>query len=183
MIPGTIPDRSGLRALAVCSSKSVNLVRSYGAEKTFDYNSPSCSAEIKDYTKQRLSYVLDIIANPASLKLCYAAMGRLGGTYVGLELLPDERPTRRLIQASWVMGQTVFGKELQLSRGYEQPPMPAHRELGKRWFEEVQDLWHKGNIKPHPVKIGSESGLGAVLEGIDLMRRKAVAREKLVYRL
>ncbi|KAI1100049.1 GroES-like protein [Jackrogersella minutella] len=171
---------SGLRPLAVCSLESAGLALSYGAEKAFNYNSPNCSADIKSYTKGRLNRVLDIIANPASIKLCYEAMGRLGGTYVGLELLL-ETPPRQLVKASWVMGQTIFGKELQLSGGYERPAIPAHRDLGKKWFAEVQELWHKNAIKSHPVNVGPEKGLDAVLKGIDLLRRGAVAREKLVY--
>lgn len=172
---------SGLRPLAVCSAKSAELALSYGAERTFDYNSPACSSEIKDYTKGRLRHVIDIISDSASIALCYHAMGRLGGTYVGLELPPQARPVRRLVKSSWVMGQTIFGKELQLGGEYARPPMPSHRELGRRWFADVQELWHQGRIRPHPVKVGSRRGLEAVLEGVDLMRRGAVAREKLVY--
>ncbi|RYP45623.1 hypothetical protein DL768_008060 [Monosporascus sp. mg162] len=172
---------SGLRPLAVCSSKSAELALSYGAEKTFDYDSTACYTEIKEYTKGRLRHIIDIISDAASINLCYHAMGRLGGVYVGLELLPDQRPTRRLIKPAWVMGQTVFGKELQLAGGYERPPMPNHRTLAKRWFAEVQEIWEKGAIRPHPVKIGQKRGLGAVLEGVDLMRRRAVTGEKLVY--
>ncbi|KAI1441981.1 GroES-like protein [Annulohypoxylon stygium] len=117
----------GLRPLAVCSSKSAQLALSYGAEKTFDYASPTCAAEIKSYTSRRLAYVIDIIANSASIKLCYDAVGRLGGSYVGLELLPDDRPNRQLISTAWVMGQTIFGKALQLSGGYERPANPTHQ--------------------------------------------------------
>ncbi|KAI1810346.1 hypothetical protein GGS20DRAFT_589638 [Poronia punctata] len=40
-------------------------------------------------------------------RLCYGAMGRLGGVYVGLELLPDAKPARQLVTSSWVMGQEV----------------------------------------------------------------------------
>ncbi|KAI0539811.1 alcohol dehydrogenase-like protein [Xylaria digitata] len=171
----------GLRPLAVCSSQSAELALSYGAEKTFDYNDLSCSADIKHYTRGRLSHVIDIIANSNSLKLCYDAMGRLGGTYVGLELLPDEKPKRQLIKPSWVMGQTVFGKELQLGGGYGRPAMAGHRALGKKWFIEVQDLWYRKVIRPHPVRVGQDAGLHAVIEGVKLLRSGAVAREKLVY--
>lgn len=140
-------------------------------------------SEIREYTNKRLSHVIDIISDQTSVDICYQAMGRLGGTYVGLELPPDAkgRSVRRLIKAGWVMGQSIFGKELKLSRGYERPPLPAHRELGQRWFAEVGELWHQGKLKPHPVRLGTEEGLAAVLSGVDLMRRRTVFREKLVY--
>ncbi|KAI1464437.1 putative zinc-binding dehydrogenase family oxidoreductase [Daldinia caldariorum] len=171
----------GFRPLAVCSSKSAQLALSYGAEKTFDYTSSTCAADIKSYTNRRLAHVLDIIADSTSIKLCYDAMGRLGGSYVGLELLPDDRPNRQLVHAAWVMGQSIFGKALQLGRGYGIPASPASRQLGKRWFAEVQELWHRGAIKPHPVRVGQQRGLEAVIDGVNIMRRRQVAREKLVY--
>ncbi|KAJ2995829.1 hypothetical protein NUW58_g1158 [Xylaria curta] len=173
----------GLRPLAVCSSQSARLAVSYGAEKTFDYNDSSCSADIKHYTRGRLAHVVDIIANSDSLKLCYDAMGRLGGTYVGLELLPDEKPKRQLIKPSWVMGQTVFGKELLLGEPYGRPAMAGHRELGKKWFAEVQGLWHRKVIRSHPVRVGPDVGLHAIIGGVELLRSGAIAREKLVYYL
>ena len=166
-----------MRPLAVCSSKSADLALSYGAERAFDYTAPACDVPIKRYTRGRLNRVLDIIADAASIKLCYGAMGRLGGRYVGLELLPESRPKKKLIRASWVLGQTVFGKELRLGGGYEWTAMPSHRELGRRWFNEVQELWFKGVIKPHPVVVEPQRGLERALDGIDRLRRGAVARQ------
>jgi hypothetical protein len=110
-------------------------------------------------------------------------MGRLGGCYVGLELLPGSRPNRQLIRTAWVMGQTIFGKALLLNGGYERPAVPAHREFGKRWFEEVQELWDRSAIRPHPIRARAEGGLESVLGGIELLRRGEVAGEKLVYML
>ncbi|KAI0095666.1 putative zinc-binding dehydrogenase family oxidoreductase [Hypoxylon sp. NC0597] len=173
----------GLRPLAVCSSNSAQLALSYGAEKTFDYTSSTCAADIKSYTHRRLAHALDIIADSTSIKLCYDVMGRLGGSYVGLELLPDDRPNRQLVHAAWIMGQSIFGQGLQLSGGYERPASPTYRQLGKRWFAEVQDFWHRGAIKPHPVRVGQQRGLEAVIDGVNIMRRREVAREKLVYLL
>ncbi|KAK7974523.1 hypothetical protein PG989_016371 [Apiospora arundinis] len=71
---------SGLRQLAVCSAKSAPLALSYGAERTFDYHSPTCATEIREYTKCRLNRIVDIIADSNSISQCYNAMGRLGGS-------------------------------------------------------------------------------------------------------
>ncbi|GAP85178.2 putative zinc-binding dehydrogenase family [Rosellinia necatrix] len=174
---------SGFRPLAVCSAESAQLALSYGAERAFDYTSTSCADEIRTYTEKRLAHVLDIIADSDSVKLCYQAMGRLGGRYVGLELPPEDQPRRQLVHTTWVMGQTIFGNPLQLSGGYERPATPAHRKLGRRWFLDVQDLWHRGGITSHPVKDGGPEGLDGVVKGINLLRQRKVARQKLVYRL
>jgi NADPH:quinone reductase-like Zn-dependent oxidoreductase len=169
-----------LRPLAVCSDKSSKLARSYGAEAVFDYNDVNCSAKIKAYTGNKLKYILDVITDEMSMKLCYDSMGRVGGTYVGLELLPENGPTKRSIKSSWVMGQSIFGKELQLSSGYGRPAIAEQREIGRWWFRTLERLWEEGNIKPHPVKVVGGNFEG-ILDGIDLMRKRKVAREKLVY--
>ena len=173
---------SGLRPLAVASNKSAKLALSYGAEKVFNYEDVDCSAQIKAYTNNRLKYVLDVITDEQSIKLCYDAIGRVGGTYVGLELLPENRPTKRTVKASWVMGQSIFGKELFLRGGYERPAIAEQREIGRWWFATLERLWAQGKIRSHPVKAG-EGGFDGILQGIDLMRKRKVAREKLVYRI
>ena len=169
-----------MRPLAVCSDKSRKLALSYGAESVFNYEDVDCSVQIKSYTGNKLKYVLDVITDGQSMKLCYNAIGRVGGTYVGLELLPENGPTKRTIKASWVMGQSIFGKELLLSGGYERPAIAQQREIGRWWFATLQRLWAEGKIKPHPIKVG-EGGFEGILKGIDLLRKGKVARQKLVY--
>lgn len=170
----------GHRPIAVCSAKSTELAFSYGAESVFDYNDVNCSQKIKAYTGNKLKHVLDIITDEQSMNLCYNAMGRVGGTYVGLELLPPTGPTKRTIKSSWVMGQSIFGKELRLHGGYERPAISAQRDIGRRWFVALEHLWAAGEIKPHPVKVGGTL-FEDILDGIDLMRKRKVFREKLVY--
>ncbi|KAF2431632.1 putative zinc-binding dehydrogenase family oxidoreductase [Tothia fuscella] len=170
----------GLRPLAVCSEKSRKLALSYGAESVFNYEDPDCGAKIKAHTGNRLKYVLDIITDELSMKLCYDAMGRVGGTYVGLELLPENGPSKRTVKSSWVMGQSIFGKELHLGGGYQRPAIAQQREIGRWWFGILERLWAEGKIRPHPVKVG-EGSFEGILEGVDLMRKRKVAREKLVY--
>ncbi|KAI1323051.1 hypothetical protein F5Y16DRAFT_19975 [Xylariaceae sp. FL0255] len=53
----------GLHRLAVCSRRSTPLAVEYGAEMTFDYESPTCATDIKSYTKRRLGHVLDIVVD------------------------------------------------------------------------------------------------------------------------
>jgi len=174
--------RSGLKPIAVCSPRSFKLVKSYGAEEVFDYNSPDCASNIRSYTKNNLKYALDIITNIASMKLCYDAIGRRGGKYTGLELLPDHSHLRKSVAPSWVMGISIFGKELELSGGYERPPNPGHRLFGKKWFATMQRLWDEGKIKPHPIR-ACEGGFEGVLKGVNVLRGGKVVGEKLVYRL
>ena len=71
--------RCGLRVIATCSPRNFDLVRSYGADVCFDYNSPTCGADIRAYCNNALDYALDCITEESTLKICYQAIGRLGG--------------------------------------------------------------------------------------------------------
>lgn len=105
--------------LASCSPHNVGLVEGFGAEKAFDYTCPTAAEDIRAYTGNSLEYVMDIIADAKSLKLCYAAMGRAGGRYVGFEFVPDELAAlRKTIKASWVLGIRLTGGEIVLDKGY-----------------------------------------------------------------
>lgn len=69
----------GLRVITTCSPRNFDLVRSYGADACFDYNSPTCGADIRAFTNNALDYALDCITKESSMKICYQALGRCGG--------------------------------------------------------------------------------------------------------
>ncbi|TQV90537.1 zinc binding enoyl reductase [Cordyceps javanica] len=117
---------SGYRVVTTCSPKNFELVEKYGAEKAFDYHSPTCGDDIRNYTENSLEYVLDIITEAKTIRQCYAAIGRGGGRYVGFELLPDElmATLRKSVEPTWVMGLEVAGLELELPGGYYRKANP-----------------------------------------------------------
>ncbi|KAF2138633.1 uncharacterized protein K452DRAFT_234093 [Aplosporella prunicola CBS 121167] len=175
----------GVRVVTTCSHKNFALVAKYGAEKAFDYSSPTCAADIRAYTSGSLKYVLDIIADLGSLRVCEAAIGRAGGRYVGFERIPDEITNgggRRAIHWSWVLGITLTGKKIDLGGGYGSEANAARREFGKAWYEKVQVLIDGGLLKPHPPRV-NEGGLAALPDAVDGMRRKGVSGAKMVYRI
>ncbi|KAL9043947.1 MAG: hypothetical protein Q9214_002883 [Letrouitia sp. 1 TL-2023] len=175
---------SGFRVITTCSSKHFGLMTSYGAEKAFDYNSPSCAEEIRSYTKNTLQYVIDIIAEVKTIRLCYAAIGRAGGRYVGFELIPEElvRDMRKTVKPDWVLGITMSGNEIAIGGGYGSQPNPELRIFGCELFRRVEALIHAGKIRPHPIKL-QQGGLDAVIAGVERMQRREISGEKLVYRL
>jgi hypothetical protein len=95
-------------------------VKSYGAEKAFDYTSPVCGEDIPAYTKNSLAYVLDIITEAKTIRHCYSAIRRGGGRYCGFELLPEEliADMRKTVRAGWVLGLEMTGQEVKLPGGY-----------------------------------------------------------------
>ncbi|RYO84205.1 hypothetical protein DL766_004932 [Monosporascus sp. MC13-8B] len=53
-----------------------NLVLSFGVDKVFDYHSPTCAADIRACTRNKLVMTLDCITQADTTQLCYAAIGR-----------------------------------------------------------------------------------------------------------
>ncbi|WQF78492.1 Putative GroES-like superfamily, alcohol dehydrogenase-like, NAD(P)-binding domain superfamily [Colletotrichum destructivum] len=178
----------GYRVIATCSPRNAAMVESYGAERTFDYSSSSCAADIRAYTENTLHHVLDTIVDPKSILVANKAIGRSGGRYAGLEALPEDvldgsGTTRRIIKWTYVMGTSMIGREEGLTGPYYSKPRPERRAFGKWWFRTVvQDLVDKGLLRPHPVKL-MEGGLERVPEGVEMLQKKLVSGEKLVYKV
>jgi NADPH:quinone reductase-like Zn-dependent oxidoreductase len=168
--------------VATCSPKNFKLVESYGAEKAFDYNSPTCGEEIRNYTKNTLQYVLDIITEARTLRHCYTAIGRGGGRYIGFELIPEDliAGMRKTVKADWVLGIEMSGGEIALPGGYYRKPNPELRAWCCEWFKRCEALIHAGKLRSHPVKL-NEGGLEAVISGVGQMKRREISGEKLVY--
>nr|QJX57336.1 ChaC [Chaetomium olivaceum] len=141
---------SGFRVITTCSPANFTLVESYGAEKAFDYHSPTVMESIRAYTNNSLS--------AKSLRQCYASIGRAGGRYVGFELVPDElTEIRKAVQASWVLGIRMFGTEIALDGGYGSPANPELRVWGCELFKRLEKLIWEGKIRPHPVELDDKS--------------------------
>lgn len=176
--------RSGYRVITTCSAKNFELVKSYGAEKAFDYHSPTCGEDIRAYTSNALEYVLDIITEAKTIRQSYAAIGRGGGRYCGFELLPEEliASMRKAVKSDWVMGIEMTGVEVKLPGEYHRNANAELRAWGCAWISRYEALFAAKKIRPHPVK-KTVGGLEKVIDGIGTMQRKEVSGQKLVYTL
>lgn len=166
--------------IATCSPRSNELVKSFGAEEIFDYHSPSCAEEIKAYTKNSLKYVIDCIATTSTIKLCYAAIGRLGGHYTALEMPPPVGGHRGSIKSDTVLGMSVLGKEIALSEGYHRPADPDCYVFGMKWYPLIQGLVNEGKLRPHPSKVMT-GGFEGILDGLEIIKNNRIWGQKLVY--
>jgi len=175
---------SGYKVVTTCSPKNFGLVESYGAEKAFDYHSPTCGEDIRAYTGNTLEYALDIITEAKTIRHCYAAIGRGGGRYCGFELLPDDliATMRRSVKAEWVNGLEMTGLEIELPGGYY---CKANPEL-HIWFADLikqySVLISQGKLRPHPIQI-NKGGLEKVIDGLAQMKRREISGKKMVYPL
>lgn len=174
---------SGLNPITTCSPANFDLVKSYGAAETFDYRSPDCIKDIKAYTKNSLKYVLDCVSEPETMEFCYQCIGRSGGKLTTLEPPPKYLDSRaRSVKVDWVLGPALHGKAIGWPAPMERPANPELREFAKKWFTTVQELLDQGRLKTHPIKT-MEGGLEGVIEGLDMLVKKQVSGQKLVYRI
>jgi NADPH:quinone reductase-like Zn-dependent oxidoreductase len=124
-------DSFGHKPIGVSSRRHFELVKSRGAVKAFDYHSVSCAQDIRTYTKNRLAYIIDPMADVRTMTRCYAAMGRAGGKYCALEAYSEELTTsRKVVRPELIMGMSIFGKRVALKYGYEKEADPESR-VGK----------------------------------------------------
>ncbi|PVH72804.1 hypothetical protein DL98DRAFT_609476 [Cadophora sp. DSE1049] len=174
---------AGLTPIATCSPRNNGLVESYGAEKCFDYNSPTCAKDIEAYAKNGLRYAMDCIVEADTMTICYESIGRSGGRYTALEPFPTHlTSTRKTVVANWVLGPSILRTKIGWPAPFGREGDPSLRVFGKKWFQTAQRLLDEGKIKPHPVRV-HDTGFEGVFNGLELLRKKMVSREKLIYNL
>ncbi|KAI1800656.1 putative zinc-binding dehydrogenase family oxidoreductase [Daldinia bambusicola] len=167
--------------ITTCSPRNFALVNSYGAERAFNYSDPNCAKDIKSYTRNSLSYVLDPFTDSKSIALCCGALGRAGGRYACLEMYPDYLLENKLIKVGFTMGPALLGHRLELDHGYEREANPAMRAFGVRWYKSLQKLLDQGKLRPHPIRVlGDLPWYEAVLKGIEMVKSKSISGQKLV---
>ncbi|KAJ9150918.1 NAD(P)-binding protein [Pleurostoma richardsiae] len=174
---------AGYDVVATCSPRNSELVRSYGADRVFDYHSPGCAADIKAHTRNVLRYAVDCITSPDSTRLCYAALGRAGGRYTALDAYSEAvTATRKIVRADWVLGPELLGEDIAWPAPHGRPANPEAKAFCVEWTRTLQGLLDRGLIRPHPLRV-SDKGLKGVLDGFAEIRAKKVSGEKLVYTL
>lgn len=174
--------RCGAHTLTTCSPKNFELVKSYGADKVFDYKSPTCAEDIRAVTKNSMKFAFDCITTEASTKICYDAIGRVGGKYVALNPYSESATTRKVIRPDWILATIIIGEGSAWPEPYRREPDPEIRKVAKATYSSVQGLLDDGKLKAHPIEI-NDGGLPAVLKGVDVLRRGEISGKKLVYRL
>ncbi|EJP61203.1 alcohol dehydrogenase [Beauveria bassiana ARSEF 2860] len=172
---------AGYLPLTTCSLSNFNLVKSFGAEKAFDYHSPSCGVAIRAFTKGKLQKALDCITDSSSMKICYTAIGPRGGQYTALEPPPEHiKQSRKDIRTDWVMALTIFGKAVDLKGPFERAAAPGDMEWARSWYMQADGLVASGILRPHPAKV-TNGNWTDVIQGIDDLRNGKVRGVKLVY--
>jgi NADPH:quinone reductase-like Zn-dependent oxidoreductase len=70
---------SGYQVITTCSPRNFDFVKNLGAVEAFDYNDPDCAGKIREYTKDKLTRVLDCISDGKSPEISSEAISSKGG--------------------------------------------------------------------------------------------------------
>lgn len=159
-------DRSGLTVITTASPKNFELVKSRGADAVFDYNDPLCAQKIKEYTNNKLRYVLDTICTPSTFKICAEALPAESETDEELNLvtlLPLDSWPRKDVKTKVILAYTSFG-EAFTKFGQDFPVLEAHYRFGCMFWELNAKLVAEGRVVPHPMEVRS-GGLAGIPAG------------------
>ncbi|KAL5333232.1 GroES-like protein, partial [Aspergillus crustosus] len=162
---------AGYTPIVTCSPANNALCESYGAAACFDYHSPACGADIRVHTGDSMRYVLDCVTDATTMKMCYAAIGSSGGSYIALETIATTvKYTRRDVRADWILADAIMGNGVSMAGTYGRPPSPEHRQFGKRLFSLSEAWLYDGSIRHHPLEIqnGGLANLATVLNELKL---------------
>ncbi|KAK8038624.1 zinc-binding dehydrogenase family oxidoreductase [Apiospora rasikravindrae] len=157
---------SGLDPVVTCSPRNFDLAGARGVDVSsggaIDYVRPDALDEIKRRTARgggKLKHALDCIADPASVAHCYAALGRTGGRYVSLEMVPEALRTRRAVQHRAVLCYEGFGEHVPLSKGYGISADAEKLALAVKYFSVFQRLLDQGEAVAAPdTEVGGRPG-------------------------
>ncbi|KAF2647845.1 alcohol dehydrogenase GroES-like domain-containing protein [Lophiostoma macrostomum CBS 122681] len=171
---------AGYTPIVTCSPANNAFCESYGAAACFDYHSPTCGADIRDYTSNNLSSVLDCVTDAPTMKMCYDAIGSSGGRYIAIEsITPVVKYTRRDVSADWLIASDMVGDAVLLPGAYGRPSTPEHRQFAATFFHLVDELLHQGRIRSHALDVRG-GGLAKVPAYLDDLRGGNVRAKRLV---
>jgi NADPH:quinone reductase-like Zn-dependent oxidoreductase len=171
---------AGYTPIVTCSPVNNALCESYGAAACFDYHSPTCGADIREYTANNLAFVFDCVTDTETMKMCYEAIGSSGGKYIAIEAIDAAiKYTRRDVVADWMMAPTIMGTRVEIGGTYGRPSTPEHRRFGSGLFLLVEKLLNDGALKGHPVEL-REGGLADIPGFINRVRVRGIQAKRQV---
>ncbi|CCT71763.1 related to toxD gene [Fusarium fujikuroi IMI 58289] len=169
---------AGYTVVTTASPRSTQLVKQYGADAVFDYNSPSVAEDIiKDYPK--ITKAVDCFSEGKSTPICAAVLNPSGGKVV--TLLPNGKSSTPGVTYDLVMSYTAMGHAFQWLPpiGPKFEARPQDRAALVRFYETLPRVTHI--LKPIPT-IELKDGFDGILEGLDKLRAGQVAGGKQVVR-
>ncbi|KAI5866826.1 putative alcohol dehydrogenase [Durotheca rogersii] len=176
---------SGLTVIATASPHNFDYVKSLGADAVFDYKSPTCGADIKAFTNNKLKLAWDCTGK--GVEVCAAALSDAEESKYATIISVDKDLLRQLnpkVDGPYFhLAYDAFGDGYPWWDG-DVPPKPDELEFGTRFLSLTPQLLADGTIRPIRTFVNrGGSGLEGVLKGLDELRAGRVSAGKLVYTL
>ncbi|KAA8576457.1 hypothetical protein EYC84_006576 [Monilinia fructicola] len=176
---------SGLQVITTCSPRNFAYVESLGADKAFDYNSPTCAQDIKEYTHDSIRHAFDCVSEASSPDITVAAISSAGGVYSTLLPVPTEavHKINEKVENKATLGYTAVGEYFKFGPA-DFPAKPEDFEFAKTFWEIAKGLLADGKVKVHNIAVNKYGeGFEGILNGLQAMKEGKVSGEKLVYTL
>lgn len=160
-------------------------MKSLGADAAFDYNSPTCIQDIKDFTNDSITSAFDCISEGDSIKITVSAISSNGGVYSTLLPVPDNKVAdiNSKVKNQSTLAYTILGESFKISTN-EIPAMPENEKFAKMFWELTRELLEQGKVKVHKPSVNKYgNGLEGALKGMAAMKEGKVSGEKLVFTL
>lgn len=176
---------SGLTVIATASPHNFDYLKSLGADFVFDYHSPTCGADIRRLTQNKLRYAWDCVGGGE--EICGEALSSVEpGKYgyiasVRADVLKETNPL--VEEPLYVLAYHALHEPFEFQNVMVHPPV-EEMEFALMFKELTRDLLEKGALKDVEIVLNKGgSGLSGVMEGLDTLRNGKVSGKKLVYTL
>ncbi|KAK5053050.1 hypothetical protein LTR84_002024 [Exophiala bonariae] len=171
---------SGYTVLTTCSPRNSKYVQELGADEVFDYNDINAGLKIREFTKNNLLLVWDIISTAASAQICANALSSVSTGCRYSSFLSNRSP-REDVESIGTNMYTVWGEYFRVGT-LEYPANSADFEWATKFMGLTEELLAKGQLKPHNY-VMKQNGLAGVLTGLDDLKSNRISAQKLVYRV
>jgi len=169
--------RVGFHVVVTASPRSFDLVKRYGADSVFDYQSPTAISDIsKAYPN--ITKAVDCFSEGNSSHFCAQVLkeGRV------ITLLDQGKPQKSNIEYDFLMVFSVFGREFSLLAplGPKFAVVANDREILRQFYANLGQLCHV--VKPPPITT-IKGSFDEILNGLDKLRKGESRGTKLVIEL
>ncbi|CEI61955.1 hypothetical protein FVEN_g3000 [Fusarium venenatum] len=178
---------SGLRVIAIASTKNHDLLKKLGAYTTFDYHDEDWVDRVRDITNGKLKYAFDTIADEFSSGKMANALGRSDGAHL-VALSPVNKSSigaiNPYVKAESIIAFTVFGRAL--GEDYAMfdnagPATPGDKHAWENYLQLVTHMLKTKDLQPNHVReVGT---LDNVIEAFRLSKEGKLSAEKAVLRV
>ncbi|KAJ3159330.1 hypothetical protein HK101_001104 [Irineochytrium annulatum] len=171
----------GLVVITTSSPSNFTLLKSLGADYTFDYRDPDVSAKIKEASKGKLTRAYDGISEHGSVSAIEKAFGDEGGVVCSL-LGPAKEGalTRSDVKVDPTLVYSIFGRETIFGKSY--PKAKEDYAFAKEFYRKLEGYLREGRIVPNRVRL-IEGGLDGVVKGFEISKSGKLSAEKIVFKI